>query len=242
MPPSRLLNNIPVPKRLLALLVSATLSLSAGPAALASAYDSHPKLVVLVVIDQFRADYLQRYRSEFRGRGFRLFLDKGAYFPDCYYGYGNTKTAPGHATLGTGAYSDGHGISANEWWDLARNTKRPITSVEDERYAIVGATAAMATPVAVQQEEANSASAPAAAGAQAPATGQPPAAAQPAPQAPRAPVPAICSPLPWGMSCGSPPRASRACTASRSRIVPRFCRPGQPQMALSGSTLPPGGL
>ena len=61
---------------------------------------------------------------------------KGAYFPDCYYDYANTKTAPGHATIGTGAYSDGHGIANNDWWDLSRNTKRPITSVEDERYSL----------------------------------------------------------------------------------------------------------
>ena len=103
----------------------------------ASAYDGKPKLVVLVVIDQFREDYLERYRADLKAQhGFRLFLDHGAYFPDCYYDYANTKTAPGHATLGTGAYTDGHGINSNEWWDLSRNTKRPITSVEDDRYKI----------------------------------------------------------------------------------------------------------
>ena len=64
--------------------------------------------------------------ADFKGRGFRLFLDKGAYFEDCYYDYANTKTAPGHATLGTGAYTDGHGISANSWWDLTRNKTRPV--------------------------------------------------------------------------------------------------------------------
>ena len=153
-------------KRLLALLLSASLSLATIPSARADVYDGHPKLVVIVVIDQFRADYLQRYRSEFKGRGFRLFLDKGAYFPDCYYGYANTKTAPGHATLGTGAYSDGHGINSNEWWDLTRNKERPVTSVEDDRYTLVEPTAApaggaTATPTAVQQEEANSATTPA---------------------------------------------------------------------------------
>ncbi|MGC2404264.1 MAG: alkaline phosphatase family protein [Acidobacteriaceae bacterium] len=105
----------------------------------ASAYDGHPRLVIVLVIDQFRADYLDRYRADFKGRGFRLFLDKGAYFEDCYYDYANTKTAPGHATLGTGAYTDGHGIAANEWWDLDRNKTRPVTSVEDERYRILGA-------------------------------------------------------------------------------------------------------
>jgi hypothetical protein len=44
----------------------------------------------------------------------------------------------GHATIGTGAYTDGHGIGSNEWWDLKRNTDRVISSVEDERYRIVG--------------------------------------------------------------------------------------------------------
>ncbi len=123
--------------RLATLLAAALLPFACSPVAQAAAYDGHPKLVVLVVIDQFRADYLQRYRSEFKGRGFRLFLDKGAYFPDCYYGYANTKTAPGHATLGTGAYTDGHGINSNEWWDLARNKQRPVSSVEDDRYSVI---------------------------------------------------------------------------------------------------------
>ena len=103
-----------------------------------SAYNAHPKLAIILVIDQFREDYLERYRADFKGHGFRLFLDQGAYFPDCYYDYANTKTAPGHSTIGTGAYSDGHGIANNDWWDLSRNTTRPITSVEDERYSLVG--------------------------------------------------------------------------------------------------------
>jgi hypothetical protein len=119
-------------------LASLLIALPAVPAR-ASAYDGKPKLVVLVVIDQFREDYLERYRADLKAQhGFRLFLDHGAYFPDCYYDYANTKTAPGHATLGTGAYTDGHGINSNEWWDLNRNTKRPVTSVEDDRYKIVG--------------------------------------------------------------------------------------------------------
>ena len=113
-------------------------SVGAAHAAPPSAYNAHPKLVIILVIDQFRGDYLERYRADFKGHGFRLFLDQGAYFPDCYYDYANTKTAPGHSTIGTGAYSDGHGIANNDWWDLSRNTKRQITSVEDERYALVG--------------------------------------------------------------------------------------------------------
>ena len=119
-------------------LLVALLALPATPLAQASAYDAHPKLVILLVVDQFRADYLDRYRADFKGRGFRLFLDHGAYFEDCYYDYANTKTAPGHATLGTGAYTDGHGIASNEWWDLSRNKQHPVSSVEDDRYRVLG--------------------------------------------------------------------------------------------------------
>jgi len=103
-----------------------------------SAYNDHPKLAIILVIDQFRGDYLDRWRADFKNHGFNLFLQKGAYFPDCYYDYANTKTAPGHASIGTGAYTDGHGIASNDWWDLARNQDRPISSVEDERYRLVG--------------------------------------------------------------------------------------------------------
>ncbi|MGD0889186.1 MAG: alkaline phosphatase family protein [Acidobacteriaceae bacterium] len=110
----------------------------AAPHAHAQAYNARPRLVVLLVIDQFRGDYLDRYRDSFTtANGFNLFLKKGAYFNGCYFDYANTKTAPGHATIGTGAYTDGHGIGSNDWWDLGRNTDRVISSVEDERYRIV---------------------------------------------------------------------------------------------------------
>lgn len=103
----------------------------------ASAYNAHPKLVVVITIDQFRGDYLERYRDEFGEGGFRLFLDHGAYFPDCNYNYANTRTAPGHSTLFTGAYSNGHGIADNEWWDPKK--KRMVTSVEDDATTLIGA-------------------------------------------------------------------------------------------------------
>jgi len=103
----------------------------------AQVYAGKPKLIVIVVIDQFRGDYLDRYRTEFKGRGFRLFMDQGAWFTDCYYDYANTKTAPGHATIGTGAYTDGHGIESNEWWDASRSDAHKVSSVEDERYQMV---------------------------------------------------------------------------------------------------------
>src|SRR5438128_7528900 len=101
-----------------------------------SAYNARPKLIIVLVIDQFRGDYLQRYRDQFGDGGFRLLLDHGAYFTDCNYNYANTRTAPGHATLLTGAYSNGHGIHANEWWDP--QTKRMVTSVQDDGTRLIG--------------------------------------------------------------------------------------------------------
>ncbi len=115
------------------------LSVASADRGLAQVYEAKPKLVVILVIDQFRGDYLERYRASFATtNGFNLFLKKGAYFGSCYYEYANTKTAPGHSTIGTGAYTDGHGIGSNEWWDLSRSTDHPVSSVEDERYRIVG--------------------------------------------------------------------------------------------------------
>jgi len=108
----------------------------------AQVFQGRPKLIVIVVIDQFRGDYLNRDHAKFKGHGFRLFTDEGAWFTDCYYDYGNTKTAPGHATIGTGAYSDGHGIESNEFWDASRSYDHKVTSVEDERYQLVDLPAA----------------------------------------------------------------------------------------------------
>ena len=115
------------------------LSLAQPGIAHADAYDGSPKLVIELVIDQFRGDFLDRYRADFTApSGFNLFLKRGAYFTDCYYQYANTMTAPGHSTIGTGAYTDGHGIALNEWWDLDRSTTHPVSSVEDEQYQILG--------------------------------------------------------------------------------------------------------
>jgi predicted AlkP superfamily pyrophosphatase or phosphodiesterase len=115
----------------------AAIALVPVPAA-ASAYNGRPKLVVVIVIDQFRGDYLERYREQFGDSGFRFLLDHGAYFSNCNYNYANTRTAPGHATLFTGAYSNGHGIVANEWWDPRK--KKMVTSVEDDDTKLVGIT------------------------------------------------------------------------------------------------------
>jgi predicted AlkP superfamily pyrophosphatase or phosphodiesterase len=116
------------PSRLLALLLIFFLLLPA----FGTAYQNRPKLIVVIIIDQFRGDYLLRNYDRFGKGGFRLLMDQGAYFSDCHYDYVNTRTAPGHATLFTGAYSDGHGIGGNEWWDPS--LRKVVTSVEDAHY------------------------------------------------------------------------------------------------------------
>ncbi|HUX27813.1 MAG TPA: alkaline phosphatase family protein [Terracidiphilus sp.] len=125
------------PIRLFSLCIAALLTVLLPVAAQAQAYVGRPKLIVLIVIDQFRGDYINRDLALFKGRGFRLFTDEGAWFTDCYYDYANTKTAPGHSTIATGAYSDGHGIDSNEWWDASRSDEHMVSSVEDERYQLV---------------------------------------------------------------------------------------------------------
>src|SRR5580765_3247074 len=117
---------------------AALVLLACIPAAWASAYNARPKLVVVIVIDQFRGDYLERYRDQFGEGGFRFFLDRGAYFTDCNYDYANTRTGPGHATLFTGSYTSAHGIVANEWWDPLK--KKRVTSVQDDGAKLVGVT------------------------------------------------------------------------------------------------------
>lgn len=102
----------------------------------ASAYDARPKLIVVITVDQLRADLLQRHKAKFTDGGFRLVMDRGAYFTDCYYDYVNLHTAPGHATLFTGAYTDSHGIIGNEWWDHTQ--KKQVTSVDDATTKTVG--------------------------------------------------------------------------------------------------------
>jgi len=119
----------------LALIVALTTTTAFG-----SAYDAKPKLVIILVLDQFRGDYLNRFRDDFKTpNGFNLFLKRGAYFPECYYDYANTMTAPGHSTIGTGAYTNGHNIAVNDWWDLSRSTTHQFSSVDDPDYPLVGA-------------------------------------------------------------------------------------------------------
>lgn len=107
------------------------------PNSFASAYNGHPKLVVVIVVDQLRGDLLERYHDEFVDGGFRLLLDRGAWFSECRYNYVNTRTGPGHATIGTGAYTVGHGMMQNEWWEPSKN--KIVSTVDDDNTTLLGA-------------------------------------------------------------------------------------------------------
>jgi predicted AlkP superfamily pyrophosphatase or phosphodiesterase len=83
--------------------------------ALRPAAQTAPKLVVVIVVDQLRADYLTRFDRHWRA-GFRTVLREGAVFERANYPYFSTVTCPGHATIGTGAFPRTHGMLANTWW------------------------------------------------------------------------------------------------------------------------------
>jgi predicted AlkP superfamily pyrophosphatase or phosphodiesterase len=113
------------------------LILLVATAAFSSAYNARPKLVVVIVVDQLRGDMIERYHDQFVDGGFRLLMDRGAWFSSCYYNYANLRTGPGHSTIGTGTYTLGHGIFANEWYDAAQ--QKIVTSVEDANTRLLGA-------------------------------------------------------------------------------------------------------
>lgn len=74
-----------------------------------------PRLIVQITLDQFRADYLDRYGPALKG-GLRRMMDEGALVPRGIVDHGLTNSYPGHASLSTGRFPSGHGLSANEWW------------------------------------------------------------------------------------------------------------------------------
>jgi len=103
-----------------------------------------PRLVVVLVIDQFRSDYLDVYRGEFGEGGFLRVMREGAVFRECFYPYAITETGPGHATLATGTTPDRHGITANDWFSPSQG--KTIYALLDENSPVVGGTPGQ-TPV-----------------------------------------------------------------------------------------------
>jgi predicted AlkP superfamily pyrophosphatase or phosphodiesterase len=104
----------------------AGVTIAAAASVLLAAQPAAPKLVVLVVIDQMRADYIERFRDNWSS-GLRRLVDDGAWFTKAAYPYLTTVTCSGHATIATGAYPHTHGIIANTWYDRARATVIPCT-------------------------------------------------------------------------------------------------------------------
>jgi predicted AlkP superfamily pyrophosphatase or phosphodiesterase len=89
------------------------------------------RLVVGIVIDQFRYDYLVRFQNQFGEGGFKRLLASGAVFTNANYVHTPTYTACGHATFMTGATPAMNGIVGNDWYDRA--TGKAVTSVTDEQ-------------------------------------------------------------------------------------------------------------
>ena len=96
-----------------------------------------PTLVVMLVVDQLRADLLDRYRPAFTG-GFARFLDQGYSFTQASHRHAVTHTAAGHASLSTAVHPARSGIVANEWHQDAGGEWVPMYSVEDAAHPILG--------------------------------------------------------------------------------------------------------
>jgi predicted AlkP superfamily pyrophosphatase or phosphodiesterase len=101
---------------------------STPPVLAAQATSARPALVVVLTVDQFRADYIDQYSERWTG-GLRRLLREGAVFTRAAYPYGGTVTCPGHATIGTGALPVTHGIVGNAWYDRA--TRRLVACAAD---------------------------------------------------------------------------------------------------------------
>jgi predicted AlkP superfamily pyrophosphatase or phosphodiesterase len=94
-----------------------------------------PKLVLAIVVDQFRYDYLTRFRADFTG-GFKRLLEQGAVFTNANYDAAPTVTAVGHSTFLTGATPAMSGIVSNTWWDRVEG--KTVTSVSDDKTKLLG--------------------------------------------------------------------------------------------------------
>ncbi|MGA2883415.1 MAG: alkaline phosphatase family protein [Bryobacteraceae bacterium] len=96
---------------------------------------SKPKLVVAIIVDQFRYDYMTRFDGDYH-EGLRKLHDSGAFFTDGHEAHFPTVTAVGHAAFMTGSIPAIDGIVGNEWFD--RETGKTVTSVSDDGTKLVG--------------------------------------------------------------------------------------------------------
>ena len=91
-----------------------------------------PKLVLFMVVDGFPQEQLVKYYDQYGQRGFKLWLDKGAWYGNNHYSHATTYTGVGHATLLSCAHPYKHGVVGNDWIDKA--TGKRLYSTEDARY------------------------------------------------------------------------------------------------------------
>ncbi len=103
-----------------------------------SATLSQPKLVVGIVVDQMRYDYLYRYYGKYEDGGFKRMLREGFNCRNHHYPYGNTSTGAGHASVYSGSIPAIHGIIGNDWFD--RDSDQKINCVQDNTVEGVGTT------------------------------------------------------------------------------------------------------
>jgi len=96
-----------------------------------------PKLVVGIVVDQMRYDYLKRFDSKYSQDGFKRLLKNGYAINNAHFNYMPTYTAVGHTSIYTGTTPFYHGIISNNWYD--KYLKKTIYCVDDDKYQTVGA-------------------------------------------------------------------------------------------------------
>lgn len=94
-----------------------------------------PKLVVLLVVDQMRGDYVDKFLPQWTG-GLRRLVREGAWFRDAAYPYSATQTCVGHSTISTGSFPSSHGMVMNAWWD--RGAQKMVTCTADPNVKNLG--------------------------------------------------------------------------------------------------------
>jgi predicted AlkP superfamily pyrophosphatase or phosphodiesterase len=95
-----------------------------------------PKLVVGIVVDQMRYDYLSRFSDKYGSGGFKRLMKDGFDCRNAQYNYVPTFTGPGHASIYTGTTPAVHGIAANEWYD--KKTRKSVYCASDKNVRPVG--------------------------------------------------------------------------------------------------------
>ncbi|MDO5978070.1 alkaline phosphatase PafA [Flavivirga spongiicola] len=98
--------------------------------------ESNPKLVVGIVVDQMRYDYLTRFYNRFGEGGFKRMMDEGFNCKNNHFNYIPTYTGPGHASVYTGTTPKYHGIISNNWYD--KEIKKMVYCAEDGSVQSVG--------------------------------------------------------------------------------------------------------